>query len=214
MAKKEKDNTPISTIEIGHNKSEVSQIIETPIDTDPKTQLIVCAYEGTEQTMQRIWDSMCETPSLVFGIDENTSYKDVIASCIADQDIADKFIFVPANVIPCSPILLEEMFTPQVLLDSKRGISYDLPMRIDKDLIIELVSDVNSSDREMFEAYLRTLNRAVFASHYFGNTVAVVLRSNPDLEVLKEAMKTRKFIRTSAVGFKASSHLLKELIRD
>ena len=210
MEKKKIDEAPISTVEIGDNGNVVSQ----EIDNDPKIQLIVCAYEGTEQTMQRIWNSMCETPSEVLGIDENTSYKDVIASCIANQEIADKFIFVPANVVPCSPILLEEMFTPQVLLDSKRGISYDLPMRIDKDVILELVADANSSDSEMFEAYLRTLNRAVFASHYYGNSVAVVLRSNPDLEVLKEAMKTRKFIRTSAVGFKASSHLLKELIRD
>ena len=210
MGKKKIDEAPISTVEIGDNGNVVSQ----EIDNDPKIQLIVCAYEGTEQTMQRIWDSMCETPSEVLGINENTSYKDVIASCIANQEIADKFIFVPANVIPCSPILLEEMFTPQVLLDSKRGINYDLPMRIDKDVITELVADGNSSDSEMFEAYFRTLNRAVFASHYFGNSVAVVLRSNPDLEVLKEAMKTRKFIRTSAVGFKASAHLLKELIRD
>ena len=210
MGKKKIDEAPISTVEIGDNGNVVSQ----EIDNDPKIQLIVCAYEGTEQTMQRIWNSMCETPSEVLGIDENTSYKDVIASCIANQEIADKFIFVPANVVPCSPILLEEMFTPQVLLDSKRGISYDLPMRIDKDVITELVADGNSSDSEMFESYFRTLNRAVFASHYYGNSVAVVLRSNPDLEVLKEAMKTRKFIRTSAVGFKASSHLLKELIRD
>ena len=210
MGKKKIDEAPISTVEIGDNGNVVSQ----EIDNDPKIQLIVCAYEGTEQTMQRIWNSMCETPSEVLGIDENTSYKDVIASCIANQEIADKFIFVPANVVPCSPILLEEMFTPQVLLDSKRGISYDLPMLIDKHTITELVADENSSDSEMFESYFRTLNRAVFASHYYGNSVAVVLRSNPDLEVLKEAMKTRKFIRTSAVGFKASSHLLKELIRD
>ena len=70
---------------------------------EKKYDVVVCAYPGTEALMTRLWDRYHEGRHLVV-TDTGAPLQEVLAECLADNRIADRFTFIPPNVIPCTKI--------------------------------------------------------------------------------------------------------------
>ena len=81
------------------------------------TNLVVCAYEGTDGQLSKVWEKMTGVKPVVITVEPDADIRDILAGIIADNNISDDFILVPANCVPCAKISIGELATPLVFLD-------------------------------------------------------------------------------------------------
>ena len=68
------------------------------------TNLVVCAYEGTDGQLSKVWEKMTGVKPVVITVEPDADIRDILAGIIADNNISDDFILVPANCVPCAKI--------------------------------------------------------------------------------------------------------------
>lgn len=68
------------------------------------TNLVVCAYEGTDDQLSKVWEKMTGVKPVVITVEPDADIHDILAGIIADNNISDDFILVPANCVPCAKI--------------------------------------------------------------------------------------------------------------
>lgn len=183
---------------------------------DVQAAVVVLAYKGTEEQVKRVWEKMAGLPMVVLAYSDEEKLQDVLAKIVADESIADDFIFVPANVIPVKPVNLEELSVPYVYTTSRGERIYNsrVPMAFGKSKLVELLA---ASDAKDDEEFIR-----VYYGHYrhypievgftFGNFITPVTRANPCEHGVMEALVRKRFISASAEGYKAISSLIEKTL--
>lgn len=183
---------------------------------DVQATVVVLAYKGTEEQVKRVWEKMAVLPMVVLAYSDEEKLQDVLAKIVADESIADDFIFVPANVIPVKPVNLEELSVPYVYTTSRGERIYNsrVPMAFGKSKLVELLA---ASDAKDDEEFIR-----VYYGHYrhypievgftFGNFITPVTRANPCEHGVMEALVRKRFISASAEGYKAISSLIEKTL--
>lgn len=183
---------------------------------DVQAAVVVLAYKGTEEQVKRVWEKMARLPMVVLAYSDEEKLQDVLAKIVADESIADDFIFVPANVIPCKPVNLEELSVPYVYTTSRGERNYNsrVPMAFGKSKLVDLLA---ASDAKDDEEFIR-----VYYGHYrhypievgftFGNFITPVTRANPCEHGVMEALVRKRFISASAEGYKAISSLIEKTL--
>lgn len=183
---------------------------------DVQAAVVVLAYKGTEEQVKRVWEKMAVLPMVVLAYSDEEKLQDVLAKIVADESIADDFIFVPANVIPVKPVNLEELSVPYVYTTSRGERIYNsrVPMAFGKSKLVDLLA---ASDAKDDEEFIR-----VYYGHYrhypievgftFGNFITPVTRANPCEHGVMEALVRKRFISASAEGYKAISSLIEKTL--
>lgn len=183
---------------------------------DVQAAVVVLAYKGTEEQVKRVWEKMAGLPMAVLAYSDEERIQDVLAKIVADESIADGFIFVPANVIPCKPVDLEELFVPYVYTTSRGGRIYNsrVPMFFGKSKLVELLADSDAKDDEEFirSYYGRYRHYPIEVGFTFGNFITPVTRANPCEHGVMEALVRKRFISASAEGYKAISSLIEKTL--
>ena len=180
-------------------------------------QVVVWAYAGTEELMRRVWKKFCSLPLVVKTVEfENDAFSALLTLAIADNEVADEFVMVMPNTIPCDGVLAE-LYIPTVLVDSKGEAHYNhrLPMVINKAAAVELLGQCApiESQEEFIKAYAKEhWGRPVQVSMHFGNYVTSVLRGTPCINAVTEGLIRRKFVSANAVGFAAIEKLLEQVL--
>lgn len=194
------------------------QPAEQPVDLD--TVIVMC-YPGTVDVMQKIWKKHLPEVNLIFKEvkgDEDPSLCVTLLNLISDTDIPAGFIFVPANVIPCSEMTFADVMIPVVYVkkSGERVYNSNLPMFVDKESMVETFDYLENTgqfpeefnkaaDEILAKAYLeRNATRLIEVSHNFGNFVTLVARANPCIHTVIEGLLRRKFVTvTDPAGFAA-----------
>lgn len=184
---------------------------ETASSTDATVTVIIIAHKGTEDVAGKAWDKML--PGLVKKIitSQAATLVDVLPDLIADEDIADKFVLVPAGCIPCAPVSFEELHTPLVYVDGQGKRHYDrLPVVLDKADLVERLSSNGFSPDTVMESICKAKGRAIEGSFREGNLLTPVLRGNPCEHIVMEALIRKKYLICSAEGLTAITQLLQD----
>ncbi|MCI2059889.1 MAG: hypothetical protein LKJ87_03365 [Bacteroidales bacterium] len=183
---------------------------------DVQAAVVVLAYKGTEEQVKRVWEKMAVLPMIVLAYYDEEKLQDVLAKIVADESIADDFIFVPANVIPCKPVNLEELSVPYVYTTSRGERIYNsrVPMAFGKSKLVELLAASDAKDDEEFIRvyYGRYRHYPVEVGFTFGNFITPVTRANPCEHGVMEALVRKRFISASAEGYKAISSLIEKTL--
>lgn len=183
---------------------------------DVQAAVVVLAYKGTEEQVKRVWEKMAVLPMVVLAYSDEEKLQDVLAKIVADESIADDFIFVPANVIPCKPVNLEELSVPYVYTTSRGERIYNsrVPMAFGKSKLVELLAASDAKDDEEFIRvyYGRYRHYPVEVGFTFGNFITPVTRANPCEHGVMEALVRKRFISASAEGYKAISSLIEKTL--
>lgn len=192
-----------------------SQEAQTPVAEvqETKVSMVICAFPGTEDVMLKFWDKMCPQvlDKKVMTVQEDFSIPELLADLVADETVADDFILIPANCVPCGPVSFDELHTPLVFKDGKGGLHYchRLPVPGLKGAIVDVLGTDNTGNPEsVMKRYLTSLGRPVEASFREGNYVTPVLRGAPCGNVVMEAVIRKKYIAANPVGFAAVRSLL------
>ena len=208
----------VETVETQQQESETDPVPEI-VDLD--TVVVMC-YKGTVEVMKKIWKKhLPEGTNVIFKEAteaEQLSLTVALVNQLSDSDLPAGFIFVPANVIPCSYVELATLMTPVVYVKKTGARVYNsnLPMFIDKENLIETIGKLEKSgsfkeeptvdaDELLAKTYLEDCAvRAVEVSHNFGNYVTLVARANPCVHTVIEGFLRKKFITvTDPAGFAA-----------
>lgn len=183
---------------------------------DVQAAVVVLAYKGTEEQVKRVWEKMAVLPMVVLAYSDEEKLQDVLAKIVADESVADDFIFVPANVIPCKPVNLEELSVPYVYTTSRGERIYNsrVPMAFGKSKLVELLAASDAKDDEEFIRvyYGRYRHYPVEIGFTFGNFITPVTRANPCEHGVMEALVRKRFISASAEGYKAISSLIEKTL--
>ena len=188
---------------------------ETGTDTGTVVSVVILAYEGTEELMQKIWDKMLPgVVKKVMPTTPETSLIQVLPRLLADNEVADKFILVPAGCIPCAPVSFEELCAPLVYVDGQGRRHYDrLPSAFDKhELVTRFLDDNYDPDNELESVLKPKLGRAIEGSYKEGNLLTPVLRGNPCEHIVMEALVRKKYLICSAAGLTAVTQLLQKTL--
>ncbi len=196
------------------------QVETSEIRTD-KVSLVVCAYPGTEEKMRALWERALAKTGHAFKVvtvqPEASGLNVVLPAILADTEIADVFVCVPANTFPTSDIMVEELRLPVVYVrkDGKRAYHHRLPKLFSKDSVAELLSGPEMDDEALARKCASLLSRPVEVGHSFGNFVTQVLRGNPcEHEVIKAMLPDhgRKYVAVTYQGWQAVEHLVDEFL--
>lgn len=183
---------------------------------DVQAAVVVLAYKGTEEQVKRVWEKMARLPMVVLAYSDEEKLQDVLAKIVADESIADDFIFVPANVIPCKPVNLEELSVPYVYTTSRGERIYNsrVPMAFGKSKLVDLLATLDAKDDEEFIRvyYGRYRHYPIEVGFTFGNFITPVTRANPCEHGVMEALVRKRFISASAEGYKAISSLIEKTL--
>lgn len=183
---------------------------------DVQAAVVVLAYKGTEEQVKRVWEKMAGLPMAVLAYSDEEKLQDVLAKIVADESIADDFIFVPANVIPVKPVNLEELSVPYVYTTSRGERIYNsrVPMAFAKSKLVDLLafSDVKDDEEFIRVYYGHYRHYPIEVGFTFGNFITPVTRANPCEHGVMEALVRKRFISASAEGYKAISSLIEKTL--
>lgn len=181
------------------------------------SRVALLAYKGTEGDLLRLWeDRLPESESVrVFPVDPDYSLTDILAHVITDEDVAEDFVLVPANCLPCSRVTFEELCTACALMDSRGGAHLwnRLPVRFSVERLMEFLPANDGLGPEQFLAkwYEWRGVRPEQVSFHWGNHVCPVYRANPCEHVIIEAFIKRRFVTAAPEGWPPVLALLNRL---
>lgn len=201
-----------------NNKANESPAVNSGTETGTVTgttaNVVILAYEGTEDVVLKVWDKML--PGLVKKVIASTPDKtltEILPELIADNEVDDRFVLIPAGCIPCAPVSLEELCTPLVYVDGQGERHYDrLPIVLEKAELVERLSDDNFNPDTVMETVSKAKGRAIEGSFREGNLLTPVLRANPCEHIVMEALIRKKYLICSAAGLTAITRILQDTI--
>ena len=222
MAAKQKPDTSVA-VAADVQPSVVDEIVQ-PMEvvgevaevSNQLTPIVVCAYAGTEDIMRKVWGKYCSKPFTVLTAQPCDEFSHLLTLAIADNTVADEFVMVMPNTIPCSEVSAE-LYLPTVLVDANGKAHYNhrLPMVIRKESAVEMLGECApiKSQEDFIKAYAeKHWGRPVQVSLHFGNYVTTVLRGTPCMNAVAEGLVRRKFVSANDVGFAAIEKLIEQVL--
>ena len=96
---------------------------------------------------------MAGVKPVVITVEPDADIRDILAGIIADNNISDDFILVPANCVPCAKISIGELATPLVFLDvqGNKVFSERLPKPSSKEKLVEMLPAQDQTAEEFLK---------------------------------------------------------------
>ena len=198
--------------------SQEVQPINIPEDCYCPAVVVMC-HPGTLDLMKRIWEERLQNAQLIFIEldDPKAGLLSQLGRALAHENITPGFVLAPANLIPCSEIMLDDLMIPVVYVtkDGKRVYDAVVPMTFDVEKAQELIEEMAIADtysdedfaklnEDFARAYAeRHRTRALEVGINFGNYISPVTRGTPCGNKVIEALMRKKFLSANKVGFDA-----------
>lgn len=187
------------------------------VDAQPYRTVVVLAFAGTEAQMRTVWEANCSERIVVKTYGEQ-SLSELLEDIIADNEIGNEFVLVPANLIPVTRTSFSLLTIPYVDCYVKTLSFWGrVPVAFSKE---ELAAFLPANDQlnpeEFIRKYIKEVRgeRALMVSHEFGNFYTKVLRSNPCENVIIEAFITKRFVYANEQGWPAVVAILEKLAKN
>lgn len=187
------------------------------VEAQPERTVVVLAFAGTEAQMRTVWEANCSEKIVVKTLAEQ-SFKEVLEDIIADNEIGNEFVLVPANLIPVTRTSFNVLTIPYVDCYVKTLSFWGrVPVAFSKEeLAVFLPANDQLNPEEFIRKYLKEVRneRALMVSHEFGNFYTKVLRSNPCENIIIEAFITKRFVYANEQGWPAVVTILEKLAKN
>lgn len=183
------------------------------------TSIVVLAHPGSEPLVRDIWEKFCDWPLTVLTWDGRHSLKQLLEDIMADrigEHIDLRFVVIPANLVPVSPVRWSELQTAFVDVDgSRRSFWGRVPLTFDKMVLVDFLPEHDHlPDEDFVQAYVQENGtRPMEVSHNFGNFYTKVLRANPCENLVIEAMIRKRFLYVGPTGWQAVTDLFRKLLK-
>lgn len=190
----------------------------SPVASAGVCQVAVLAYPGTSGLMERLWKKFCSVPFKVVGFEAGSRLTDSLARLVADTGLADEFALLPADMIPCCAVDMDDLSAPWVYWAvSPEGFRYDdrYPMKFTKAGLVETLADESAcaSDEKFLSMYYAAYrHRPLRCGYNVGNLVMPVRRGNPCEWKVIEAFMRYRFVSATPEGFTAVAPLAEKYL--
>lgn len=203
--------------EVTETAVSVSASEAAAVDTRTERTVVVLAFAGTEEQMRNIWEVNC-CEKIVVKIYDGQSLTEILEEIIADNEVSNEFVLVPANLIPVRRTRYELLSLPFVDRFGKTSSFWGrVPVKFGKEALAIFLPNNDSLPADDFvRKYIRDVRDelALEVSHEFGNFYTKVLRSNPCENVIIEAFITKRFVYANEQGWPSVVALLEKLAKN
>lgn len=160
--------------------------------------IVIATYAGSEAVMHDIWAKYAPRDSELHIIPD-APLSELISEIIANPDIADEFVLVPANCVPLSQCDEADLKLKKLYITKDGESIYDsrLPILLTKEVCAKILSQDEDYDKaELFFERCAELTavRASEVSFHFGNEVVPISRENFNTKALQEMMQRKRFV--------------------
>lgn len=179
--------------------------------------IVIAAYSGSEAIMHDLWAKSAPHDSELYIIPD-APLTELISEIIANPDIADEFVLIPANCVPLSQCDEADLKFKKLYVTKDGEPIYNsrLPILLTKDICAEILAgDDNYDDAELFFKFCAESTNVIptEVSFHFGNYVLPISRANFNPKALQELMKRKKFATIHIQeAWDASQEFFKKLV--
>lgn len=222
--KQEEKLADAAVSEESQQQSEASTDAETasfeqasnPISDGIKQMVLVLCGQAEAMTVQeKVWKKMAADIAIIKrSIDEKT-FPQIIDALMADDDIPDTFVYVPAYCFPTHPVGLADLIAYRVRKKFQAGSlpsamltvhNTELPVLLQAKYVLQTQEALGETytEEEFFAKYNAIAHAGQLPEEIgmtFGNTVAYVHKQPSCAARLSEVLVCKKFICSNAVGF-------------
>ncbi len=208
--------------EESHQPAEAEQAsISEPCKGAP---LVLCGTAESMTALTKTWERMAAAANIAKRrIDEKT-FPQLIDALMADDDIPDTFVYVPAYCFPTHPVGLADLIAYRIRKKVRSGNTGDmesvnntgLPVLLQAKFILQTQEKLGETytEEEFFAAYNAVAHAGELPEEIgmtFGNTVAYVVKQPSCMARMAEVLVRKKFICANADGFRFIKGKLKLL---
>jgi hypothetical protein len=192
----------------------------TVLSITEEVVIVVCGTSDALPLLSKAWEQKAAPATIHSMNTDGMSFEEIIENLIADDGLPDIFVLVPANCFPTHRVSLADLVSHKVrvMKNGDRVATTGLPVMIDTAVAIKAMEQLSEQDTFSEEEFMATYNAIAHADELpfevgqgIEGSVCYVLRADPSLSVVKEALSRRKFIHANAEGFPPIANLLTEL---
>ncbi len=184
-------------------------------DAFKKTTLVLCGTAESMTALTKTWERMAAEMTIIKRrIDEKT-FPELIDALMADDDVPDTFVYVPAYCFPTHPVGLADLIAYRVRKKFQAGSlpsamltvhNTELPVLLQAEYVLQTQEALGETytEEEFFAKYNAIAHAGELPEEIgmtFGNTVAYVHKQPSCAARLSEVLVCKKFICSNAVGF-------------
>ncbi len=183
-------------------------------------KLVILAFAGSEARMKALWARRVKEPFTIITVEEGYSLLPVLGAIIADSSIDKNFVLVQANCFPVKDMSAAQLRLPVLYhrADGQPVYNSRVPVCLNKAVISDLLSRLEKPEDFDAEAFLKAATAGnqypLAVGHSFGNYVTQVIKPAPCIHRVLEAVITKHFIATSAVGWDAITGIVDNLLAE
>ena len=214
-----KDADPQEEIDKNSEESTQTTEIENHNQTLTPLCIVVACYAGSEEFMKALWTKFSPPIAITHMLlATDAPIDELISNIIANPDIPDEFVFVPANCVPLAQVDEADLKLKKLYLRANGSPIHNsrLPIFLSKDICAEILAgdDFHHDPEQFFELCSQSTDvRATEVSYSAGNFVVPIFRANFAPNDLIALLDRKKFatIHTQE-AWAASLPIFKELI--
>ncbi len=193
-------------------------------DAFKKTTLVLCGTAESMTALAKTWKRMAAEATIVKRAIDGKTFPKFIDALMADDDIPDTFVYVPAYCFPTHPVGLADLLAYRIRKKSRNGTSGDmesvndtgLPVLLQTKFVLQAQETLGETytEEEFFAAYNAIAHVGELPEEIgmtFGNTVAYVIKQPSCMARLAEVLVRKKFICANSDGFRFIKKELKLL---
>lgn len=172
--------------------------------------IVVCGTPEALPLLTKAWEQKA-APAVILPREVGSApFSELITGLLAEEEIPDTFVLVPANCFPTHRVNLADLAAYRVrkFFDGSKALDTQLPVLLEATAVLktlELLDNDNTfTAEEFFEKYNNIAHVGELAEEVgmsFGNIVAFADTPTPCMAKVAEALIRKKFICTTAEGF-------------
>ncbi len=194
-------------------------------DSFKKMALVLCGQAEAMTVLEKTWKKMAAQMTIIKRCIDEKTFPQIIDAQVADDDIPDTFVYVPAHCFPTHPVGLADLIAYRVRKKFQTGSlpsamltvhNTELPVLLQAEYVLQTQEALGETytEEEFFAKYNAIAHAGELPEEIgmtFGNTVAYVHKQPSCAARLAEVLVCKKFICSNADGFQFIKAQLKLL---
>lgn len=199
-----------ATAEVASAKTEVVPVLTMCKDV----VIVVCGTPEALPLLTKAWKQKA-APAVILPREVGSApFAELITGLLAEEEIPDTFVLVPANCFPTHRVNLADLMAYRIRRKLTSPVSWvetsdtRLPVLLEATAVLKTLELLDNDDTFTAEEFFEKYNGIAHAGELpeavgmsFGSTVAFADMQTPCMAKVAEALLRKKFICTTAEGF-------------
>ncbi len=179
-----------------------------------KMTLVLCAAADSIDVLTKTWERKAPQTTIIKQRIDGKTFPEIIDTMLADDDVPDSFVYVPAYCFPTHPVSLADLLAYRIRKRGQIGKPYimesvndtGLPVFLQAKFILQAQEKLGETytEEEFFTAYNAVAHAGELPEEIgmtFGNAVAYVVKQPSCMLRVAEVLVRKKFICANYEGF-------------